>query len=108
MGVARQDTGTAGKITNCQVTVNCQYAERTRAWPVATRLSLPAEWAGDALRRKQAPVPAEIGFQTKAEIALALGDEARACGVGHAGETGDADYGDNPHFLNGLEARGER
>ena len=50
VGVARQDTGTAGKITNCQVTVNCQYAERTRAWPVATRLSLPAEWAGDALR----------------------------------------------------------
>jgi SRSO17 transposase len=37
-GVARQYTGTVGKITNCQVTVNCQYAERTLAWPVATRL----------------------------------------------------------------------
>jgi SRSO17 transposase len=36
-GVARQYTGTGGKLTNCQVTVNCQYAERTRAWPVATR-----------------------------------------------------------------------
>ena len=40
-GVARQYTGTVGKITNCQVTVNCHYAERTLAWPVATRLSLP-------------------------------------------------------------------
>ena len=37
VGVARQYTGTAGKVTNCQVTVNCHYAERTLAWPVATR-----------------------------------------------------------------------
>jgi len=38
VGVAPQYTGTAGKLTNCQVTVNCHYAERTLAWPVATRL----------------------------------------------------------------------
>jgi SRSO17 transposase len=41
VGVAHQYTGTAGKVTNCQVTVNCHYAERTWAWPVATRLYLP-------------------------------------------------------------------
>jgi SRSO17 transposase len=108
VGVARQYTGTAGKLTNCQVTVNCQYAERTRAWPVATRLYLPQEWAEDAARRQQAHVPEAIVFQTKAEIALALLDEANACGVRHACVTCDADYGDNPHFLNGLEERGER
>jgi SRSO17 transposase len=108
VGVARQYTGTAGKLTNCQVTVNCQYAERTRAWPVATRLYLPQEWAEDAARRQQAHVPEAIVFQTKAEIALALLDEATACGVRHACVTSDADYGDNPQFLNGLEARGER
>ena len=38
VGVARQYTGTVGKITHGQVTVNCHYAERTLAWPVATRL----------------------------------------------------------------------
>jgi SRSO17 transposase len=108
VGVARQYTGTAGKITNCQVVVNCHYAERTLAWPVATRLYLPEEWASDAARRQQAHVPAAVSFQTKAEIALALLDEATAGGVGHACVTGDADYGDNPNFLNGLEARGER
>jgi SRSO17 transposase len=107
VGVARQYSGTAGKVTNCQVTVNCHYAERTLAWPVATRLYLPQEWATDEARRKQAHVPAAIQFQTKAEIALALLDEAQACGVQHACVTCDADYGDNPHFLNGLEARGE-
>jgi SRSO17 transposase len=59
-------------------------------------------------RRKQAHVPEAIVFQTKAQIALALRDEANACGVRHACVTCDADYGDNPHFLNGLEERGER
>jgi len=38
VGVARQYSGTRGKVGNCQVTVNCHYAERTLAWPVATRL----------------------------------------------------------------------
>jgi len=38
IGVSRQYTGTIGKVANCQVTVNCHYAERTVAWPVATRL----------------------------------------------------------------------
>src|SRR5215472_14606354 len=108
VGVARQYTGTAGKVTNCQVTVNCHYAERTLAWPVATRLYLPQAWAADGERRRQAHVPAGVVFQTKAELALALLDEARVCGVRHTCVTCDADYGDNPHFLNGLEQRGER
>jgi SRSO17 transposase len=108
VGVAPQYTGTVGKITNCQVTVNCHYAERTLAWPVASRRYLPAEWATDAERRKRARVPEEISFQTKAEIGLSLLDEARACAVTQACVTGAAEYGDNPNFLNGLEERGER
>src|SRR5262249_51071381 len=107
VGVARQYTGTAGKLTNCQVTVNCHYAERTLAWPVATRLYLPQEWAENVARRTQAHVPTDIAFPTKAEIALALLDVANACRVRHACVTCEADYGDNPHFLNGLEERGE-
>src|SRR5213078_2129964 len=69
VGVARQYSGTLGKVGNCQVTVNCHYAERTLAWPVATRLYLPKEWAEDADRRAKAKVPEEIRFQTKPEIA---------------------------------------
>ena len=83
VGVARQYTGTAGKLTNCQVTVNCHYAERTIAWPVSTRLYLPREWAENAERRKKAHIPQAITFQTKAEIALGLLDEANECGVAH-------------------------
>lgn len=108
VGVARQYSGTLGKVGNCQVTVNCHYAERTLAWPVSTRLYLPKEWAEDEPRRAAAHVPAEVKFQTKAEIALELLDQANGWGVKHAVVTVDADYGDNPHFLDGLEGRHER
>lgn len=108
VGVQRQYSGTLGKTGNCQVTVNCHYAERTLAWPVGTRLYLPKEWASDRARREKAQVPDDIEFQTKPEIALALLDRARELGIRHAAVTADGDYGDNPHFLAGLELRKER
>ena len=101
VGVARQYTGTVGKITNCQVTVNCHYAERTLAWPVATRLYLPQGWTEDEARRHQAHVPKEVVFATKAELALGLLDEANHYGVPHECVTGDADYGIIPIFSMG-------
>jgi SRSO17 transposase len=107
-GVARQYSGTLGKVGNCQVTVNCHYAERTIAWPVATRLYLPKEWADDLPRRQKAKVPAEVAFQTKPEIALGLLDRAKGWGVRWACVVADADYGDNPNFLAGLEKRKQR
>src|SRR5262245_49784602 len=105
VGVARQYSGTLGKVGNCQVTVNCHYAERTLAWPVATRLYLPKAWAHDVARREVAKVPEEVVFQTKPQIALDLLDKAQAWGVRWACVVADADYGDNPNFLAGLEKR---
>ncbi len=107
VGVARQYSGSLGKVANCQVTVNCHYAERTIAWPVASRLYLPEAWAQDPQRREQAHVPDAVRFQTKAEIALDLVAQANALHVRHSAVVADAEFGDNPLFLDGLEARGE-
>ena len=105
VGVARQYSGALGKVDNCQVTVNLTYAERTLAYPLTTRLYLPEMWTTDPLRRATAHIPASIGFQTKAEIAIDLLDWAIAQSVRFAAVVSDADYGDQPFFLDQLERR---
>jgi SRSO17 transposase len=105
VGVERPYSGTLGKVGNCQVAVTCCYSDPQGTWPVAVRLYLPKSWAYDPERRRQARVPVEVPFQTKPEIALVLLDQARAWEVPPSCVVADADYGDNPNFLAGLEAR---
>jgi SRSO17 transposase len=107
VGVKRQYSGTLGKVGNCQIAVTCCYTDGQATWPVAVQLYLPKTWADDPARRQQARVPETMAFQTKPEIALQLLDQARAWGVPHRGVVADADYGDNPNFLAGLEMRQE-
>ena len=66
---------------------------------------MPKEWAFDTDRRKKAKVPEEVVFQTKPEIALVFSTAAGDWGIRSACVTADADYGDNPNFLAGLEKR---
>lgn len=105
VGVVRQYSGTLGKVDNCQVTVNLTYAERTLAYPLTTQLYLPNAWITDMTRRAKTHIPASIGFQTKAEIALDLIDWAIAQAVIVTAVVADADYGDQPFFLDQLERR---
>jgi SRSO17 transposase len=108
VGVARQYSGTRGKVGNCQIAVTCCDTDPQATWPVAVRLYLPQAWADDPERRGTARVPAAVSFQTKPELALALLDQARSWGVPHRCVVADADDGDNPNFLAGLETRQER
>jgi SRSO17 transposase len=94
VGVARQYTGSAGKITNCQVVVTMAVFTPQHAVPVDAQLYLPQSWADDTTRRQTARIPEEIGFRTKGEIALSMLRDAHADAV-PLGEIllADADYG---------------
>src|SRR6202453_1074579 len=70
VGVARQYCGQLGKQDNCQVAVSLSLAHRHASLPVAYRLYLPEDWAGDDQRRRKAGVPEEVSFKTKPAIAL--------------------------------------
>lgn len=52
-------------------------------------------------------MPEEICFQAKCEIALDLLDQATEWGMKYVCVTVDADYGDNPRFLDGLKMQRE-
>ena len=58
VGVARQYSGTAGRIENCQIGVFLAYASPRGHAFLDRALYLPKSWAEDAARREEAGVPA--------------------------------------------------
>jgi SRSO17 transposase len=83
-GVARQYTGSAGKITNCQIGVFACYVSRHGHAFIDRALYLPKEWTDDPARLKAAHVPSDVGFATKPKIARRM--IARAISVYGTGE----------------------
>ena len=65
VGVARQYSGTAGRIENCQIGVFLSYAGPKGHALIDRRLYLPKDWIEDAERRKTAGVPDDVQFATK-------------------------------------------
>lgn len=92
-GVARQYSGTAGRIENSQIGVFLGYASRHGRVLLDRALYLPKDWAKDRLRRAEAHIPDEVAFATKPMLGLAMLERARAAGVPFAWITGDSVYG---------------
>jgi len=91
--VQRQYSGTAGRIENCQSGVSLGDAGRHGQALIDRALYLPADWAKDEQRRREARIPADIAFTTKPEPGLARLERARQAGIGFAWITGDSVYG---------------
>ncbi len=92
-GVARQYTGSAGKITNCQVGVFAAYVSRHGHAFIDRALYLPKAWTDDPARLKAAHVPPEIGFATKPQLAVDMIERAIAAGVPFAWVAANRVYG---------------
>src|SRR3954447_19490365 len=92
-GVARQYTGSAGKVTNCQIGVFAAYVSRHGHAFIDHALYLPKSWSDDPVRLKAAHVPGEIGFATKPQIAARMIERAITACVPFAWVAADSVYG---------------
>jgi SRSO17 transposase len=92
-GVARQYTGSAGKITNCQIGVFAAYVSGHGHAFIDRQLYLPKSWASDPERRPAGHVPGRIAFATKPAIAAKMIGGAIAADVPFSWVAGDSIYG---------------
>jgi SRSO17 transposase len=129
--VARQYSGTLGKVGNCQIGVSVHLVNERASCAADWRLFCPQSWddralddpvaaAGAARRRERAGIPDEVRHTEKWRLALEMIDEMAgpdgwglleritAAGGGRPVVAADAGYGDNALFRGGLAARGWR
>jgi SRSO17 transposase len=92
-GVARQYTGSAGKITNCQIGVFAAYVSRHGHAFIDRALYLPKGWTDDPARLKTSYVPGDTGFSTKPQLAAEMIERALAAGVPFRWVAADSVYG---------------
>src|SRR6201981_1689764 len=92
-GVARQYTGSAGKITNCQIGVFATYVSRHGHAFIDRALYLPKEWTDDPARLKAAHVPSDVGFVTKPKMARGMIARVIAAKVPFSFVAADTVYG---------------
>jgi SRSO17 transposase len=92
-GVARQYTGSAGKITNCQIGVFAAYVSLLGHAFIDRRLYLPKSWTSDSERRIAAHVPDDVTFATRPAIAAQMIERAIAADVPFTWVAADSVYG---------------
>ena len=106
VGVKRQYTGTAGKVTNCQVAVSMTLATDMDHVLADMQLYLPDTWANDPEKREEAKIPKEVQFETKPQIALKMLRRAVEDKLPLGRVLADCAYGDNAQFREGVRALG--
>ncbi len=116
-GVARQYSGTLGKISNCQIAVSVHAATDAASCPLNWRLFVPESWDDTCAetnedasriqeRRSRAKIPDTVRHRTKWSQALEMIDELAAWGQKPPVLVADAGYGEAAGFRLGLKERG--
>jgi SRSO17 transposase len=109
VGVARQYSGTLGKVGNCQVGVSINAATDAASCPLNWRLFIPKQWDEESTfnqeRRQKARLPEKVQHREKWRLALDMIDELLSWGVTAPVMVGDGAYGDNTEFRSALEQR---
>ncbi|SRR6266498_2858329 len=104
-GVARQYSGTAGRVENCQIGVFLAYASGQGQTLLDRELYLPKEWTEDRERCRQAGIPDDRAFATKPALARQMLSRTFDAGVVLAWVSGDSVYGDDRVLRGWLEQR---
>jgi SRSO17 transposase len=92
-GVGRQYTGSAGKITNCQIGVFAAYVSSQGHALIDRQLYLPKDWTGNRERLTQAHVPESVRFATKPSLAVKMIGRALEAEVAFGWVAADTVYG---------------
>src|SRR5215218_542350 len=107
-GVARQYSGTAGRIENAQIGVFLAYASGKGHALIDRELYLPRkEWCEEEAKRAEAAIPEEVAFATKPALASRMIGRALDAGLPCAWVLGDESYGSDRRLRRELERRGQ-
>ena len=105
-GVARQYSGTAGRIENSQIGVFLAYRSARGAAFLDRALYLPKAWADDKPRCKEAGIPDDVAFATKPAMARVMLRRALKAQVPARWVTADEVYGSDYKFRSVIEDHG--
>jgi SRSO17 transposase len=106
VGVQRQYTGSAGKVTNCQIGVSLTVATKNEQVPIDFALYLPESWTENQGRRKEARIPDNITFATKTELAIGMLQRAVVDQIPQGIVLADAAYGTSRDFRQAVRDMG--
>src|SRR5438094_2352910 len=106
-GVARQYSGTAGRVEHCQIGVFVTYASSQGHVLLDRELYLPQAWTDDVGRCERAGIPPERPCATKPQLARQMLERALDAAVPAAWVAGESVYGDHRQLRAWLEERAQ-
>jgi SRSO17 transposase len=102
-GVARQYSGTAGRIENSQVGVFAAYASARGRGLIDRELYIPKEWFADRQRCRDAGIADDVEFATKPQLAQKMIARALTAKLPFRWVTADEAYGQVSRLRSWLE-----